>query len=211
MTGLLAVANVKYAVSVFVGWAATALIQSWVDEGKALETAGGIINALPLLGKDPFLVVNGDIWCDFDFSTLPELNTDSQAHLILVNNPAHHPEGDFALSGELIKNSGQPMYTYSGIGIYHPGFFSAQEKGAAPLAPIIREKCEQDLVSGQYHAGRWTDVGTVERLQQLEQQLGNLWLILELTMTVRFISLFSTHNGHWSFVIRQKLKTGTNA
>jgi MurNAc alpha-1-phosphate uridylyltransferase len=144
------------------------------DEGKALETAGGIINALPLLGDEAFLVVNGDIWCDFDFSTLPELNTDRQAHLILVNNPAHHPEGDFALSGELIKNNGQPMYTYSGIGIYHPDFFSTQKKGASPLAPIIREKCEQNLISGQYHAGRWTDVGTLERLQQLEQQLGKL-------------------------------------
>ncbi len=144
------------------------------DEGEALETAGGIINALPLLADEPFLVVNGDIWCDFDFSTLAELGTDRQAHLVLVNNPAHHPKGDFALSGELIKNTGQPMYTYSGIGIYHPDFFSAQKKGASPLAPIIREKCEQNLVSGQYHTGQWTDVGTVERLQQLEQQLSKL-------------------------------------
>jgi len=143
------------------------------DEGDALETAGGIINALPLLGNEPFLVVNSDIWCDFDFSTLAELSADRQAHLVLVNNPAHHPEGDFALSDGLIKNTGQTMYTYSGIGIYHPDFFSAQKKGASPLAPIIREKCEQNLVSGQYHAGRWTDVGTVERLQQLEQQLRN--------------------------------------
>jgi len=141
------------------------------DEGEALETAGGIINALPLLGDEPFLVINGDIWCDFDFSTLPDLCTGKQAHLVLVNNPAHHPEGDFSLSGALIKNTGQLMCTYSGIGIYSPDFFSAQKKGALPLAPIIREKCEQDLVSGQYHAGHWTDVGTLERLQQLEQQL----------------------------------------
>ncbi len=141
------------------------------DEGSALETAGGIINALPLLGDEPFLVVNGDIWCDFDFSTLPTLNANTQAHLVLVNNPAHNPQGDFALQNTLIKNTGETMYTYSGIGIFSTTFFSAQKKGIAPLAPVIREKCEQNLVSGQYHSGRWTDVGTLERLQQLETEL----------------------------------------
>jgi len=141
------------------------------DEGKALETAGGIINALPLLGDKPFLVVNGDIWSDFDFSTLPPLNENTQAHLVLVDNPTHNPEGDFSLQQGLIKNTGETMYTFSGIGIYHPDFFSTQKKGISPLAPIIREKCEKDLISGQHHTGRWTDVGTLERLQQLENQL----------------------------------------
>jgi len=141
------------------------------DENEALETAGGIIKALPLLGDKPFLVVNGDIWCDFDFSTLPELNADTQAHLILVKNPAHNPRGDFALCTDLIKNTGDTMYTYSGIGIYRADFFSTQEEGVTPLAPIIRKKCEDDLVSGQYYAGKWTDVGTLKRLQQLEEQL----------------------------------------
>ncbi len=141
------------------------------DEGEALETAGGIINALPLLGKKPFLVVNGDIWCDFDFSTLPELNNSTQAHLVLVNNPDHNKKGDFALQDGLIKNTGKPMYTFSGIGIYSASFFAEQQAGPLPLAPIIRNKCETGLVSGQYYNGEWTDIGSIERLQELEKQL----------------------------------------
>ncbi len=141
------------------------------DEGNALETAGGIINALPLLGDSPFLVVNGDIWCDFDFTTLPELNDSTQAHLVLVNNPAHNQDGDFALQDDLIKNTGESMHTYSGIGIYSPDFFLNQSSGSVPLAPIIRNKCNDGLVSGQFYDGSWTDVGTLERLQELESQL----------------------------------------
>jgi len=141
------------------------------DEGEALETAGGIIKALPLLGDEPFLVVNGDIWCDYNFSDLPKFKTDKLAHLILVNNPKHNQEGDFALQNGLIKNSAETMYTFSGIGIYRVDFFSEQPAGTSPLAPIIREKCTQDLVSGQYYDGLWTDVGTLERLQELEKQL----------------------------------------
>lgn len=141
------------------------------DEGEALETAGGIINALPLLGDEPFLVVNGDIWCDFDFSTLPALSSNYQAHLVLVNNPEHNPDGDFALHNNLIKNTGSPMYTFSGIGLYCAAFFAEQGSGALPLAPIIRSKCETDLISGQYYNGEWTDVGSIERLQALENQL----------------------------------------
>ncbi len=144
---------------------------TYSDEGEALETAGGIINALPLLGDEPFLIVNGDIWCDFDFSTLPELATEMQAHLVLVKNPPHNLKGDFALQDNKINNIGEAMYTYSGIAVFSAAFFSEQKKGITPLAPIIRKKCENDLVSGQYHAGQWTDVGTIERLQQLEEQL----------------------------------------
>lgn len=141
------------------------------DEGEALETAGGIINALPILGDEPFLVVNGDIWCDLDYSKIETLNSTSQAHLFLVNNPEHNPEGDFALKNNLIKNTGEPKYTYSGIGIYHPEFFQDQTARAAPLAPIIRNKADKDLVSGEIHNGLWTDVGTIERLGILEKQL----------------------------------------
>ncbi len=141
------------------------------DEGQAMETAGGIINALPLLGNEPFLVVNGDIFCDFDFSTLPELSADRQAHLVLVDNPPHNQQGDFSLNNNLIRNTGDIMYTYSGIGIYRSDFFATQKKGISPLTPIIREKCDSDLVSGQLHTGHWTDVGTLERLQQLEEEL----------------------------------------
>jgi MurNAc alpha-1-phosphate uridylyltransferase len=141
------------------------------DEGTALETAGGIINALPLLGDEPFLVVNGDIWCHFDFTGLPGLEEDKQAHLILVDNPDHNEKGDFALEDGLVRSSGDPMHTYSGIGIYSPAFFAEQQPGALPLAPILRKKCEQGLVSGQLYDGLWTDVGTIERLQELEKQL----------------------------------------
>lgn len=146
------------------------------DEGNALDTAGGIINALPLLGDKPFVVVNGDIWCDFDFSTwdistLAKLNENIQSHLVLVKNPEHNQKGDFALQDCLIKNSGDTMYTFSGIGIYSAKFFIEQEPGITPLAPIIRKKCQDNLVSGQLHTGRWTDVGTIERLQDLDDQL----------------------------------------
>jgi MurNAc alpha-1-phosphate uridylyltransferase len=141
---------------------------SYSDEGTALETAGGIIKALPQLGDDPFVVVNGDIWCDYDFSRLPELEPGKQAHLLLVDNPDHNPTGDFALENSLIRNTGNTMYTFSGIGIYTPAFFANQPKGALPLAPIIRSKSDNDMVSGEHHPGRWTDVGTVERLDELE-------------------------------------------
>ncbi len=146
------------------------------DEGVALETAGGIINALSLLGDEPFLVINGDIWCDFDFSALKIQSTlitksKLQAHLILVNNPEHNQQGDFSLQDKLIKNTGSSMSTFSGIGIYKPEFFAETKSGASPLAPLIREKCEENLVSGQFHAGLWTDVGTIERLQTLEDFL----------------------------------------
>jgi len=143
------------------------------DEDEALETAGGIIKALPLLGKEPFLVINGDIWCDYDFSRLPELKTDKQAHLLLVDNPKHNAKGDFALQNGLIRNEAETMHTFSGIGIYRSEFFAEQSSGAAPLAPIIRNKCEDGLVSGEIHDGHWTDVGTIERCKELEVQLTN--------------------------------------
>ena len=146
------------------------------DEGDALETAGGIINALPMLGDKPFVVINGDIWCDFDFSTwdfstLPKLNANIQAHLVLVKNPEHNQKGDFSLQNGLIKNTGDTMHTFSGIGVYSADFFAKQESGISPLAPLIRNKCEDDLVSGQFYDGLWTDVGTIERLHELEEQL----------------------------------------
>ena len=141
------------------------------DEGEALETAGGIINALPLFGDEPFIVVNGDIWCDFDFSTLTALGKNIQSHLVLVNNPAHNQQGDFALQDKLIKNTGDHMYTFSGIGVYTKHFFAGMDTGIAPLAPLIRKKCDNNLVSGQLYDGLWTDVGTMERLQELENAL----------------------------------------
>ena len=109
--------------------------------------------------------------CDFDFSTLIDLKHNEQAHLILVNNPQHNLIGDFALVDNMIHNTGDIMFTYSGIGIYSAEFFAQQQPGVVPLAPIIRSKCEEGLVSGQYYAGSWSDVGTIERLQELEEKL----------------------------------------
>jgi MurNAc alpha-1-phosphate uridylyltransferase len=141
------------------------------DEGEALETAGGIIHALPLLGDEPFLIVNGDIWCDIDFSSLSNLKPSTQAHLILVNNPEHNLSGDFCLQNGLVENTGKEMHTYSGIGIYSAAFFDKQKTGILPLAPILRKKCDDNLVSGELYNGQWTDVGTIQRLDELEKQL----------------------------------------
>ena len=151
-------------------------------EAMALETAGGIANALPLLGNEPFAVVNGDIFCDFDFSSLLtvtnslQANTDT-AHLVLVNNPVQHPEGDFYLQADRIisapsKDSLPTKLTFSGIGLYHPQLFSQISPGTkAPLAPLLRAQIDLGKVSGQPYQGRWVDVGTPQRLNDLDNEL----------------------------------------
>jgi len=144
------------------------------DEGEALETAGGIINALPLLGEEPFLVVNGDIWTDFDFSSLNQkdaLSNGQLAHLILVDNPEHHSQGDFAIENGNLSNKGKDKFTYSGIAIFSPAFFKQAGKGKQPLAPLLRKHADGGLISAQHFNGRWTDVGTLERLQTLDDSL----------------------------------------
>lgn len=143
------------------------------DEGdKALETGGGIYNALPLLGEEPFLVINGDIWTDFPFKQLARTSLTTKAHLVLVNNPAHHPQGDFALTdGLLQQQQTQPNFTYSGIGIYSPSFFQQSENGKYPLAPMIREYISQQQISGELYTGSWWDIGTPQRLEQLQKLL----------------------------------------
>ena len=142
------------------------------DEGEeALETAGGIINALPLLGSDPFIVINGDIWCDFDLASLSSRHTDHEAHLVLVKNPEHNTAGDFALENGLIKNDGNDMLTYSGIGLFAPEFFAETTPGKKALAPILRKKSESNKVSGEVYNGQWVDIGTIERLAQLRSFL----------------------------------------
>ncbi|MDH5710489.1 MAG: nucleotidyltransferase family protein [Gammaproteobacteria bacterium] len=144
------------------------------DEGtQALETAGGIIKALPLLGDEPFLIINGDIFTDYDFNKLIQTNITSEAHLVMVENPDHNHKGDFALEGSWLKNNGEPLYTYSGIGIYSPEFFAGIANGVVALAPILKEKITQQQVSGELFTGAWTDVGTAERLQQLNDQLNS--------------------------------------
>lgn len=137
------------------------------DEGEAaLETGGGIFKALPLLGNDYFLVVNSDIWCNHLLSP-PQIKNNPLAHLILVDNPEHNSQGDFALDSGLVKNS-NPQLTFSGIGWYHPDLFSGCKPGKFPLAPLLREAAEQNRVSGEYYQGEWQDIGTPERLQQIQ-------------------------------------------
>lgn len=147
------------------------------DEGTALETAGGIAYALPLLGDEPFAVINSDIWCDYDFALLAERAEalqagDDMAHLVLVNNPPHHPNGDFCLvEGRLLPAGGSKL-TFSGIGIYRPSLFSRIPRGsAAPLAPLLYEQIAAGRIGGERHDGKWMDVGTPLRLTELDSYL----------------------------------------
>ncbi len=142
-------------------------------ETEALETAGGMANALPLLGGEPFLAVNGDIYCDFDFGSLrmrqmgPEL-----AHLVLVSNPDHHPDGDFALENGQVRNEGDARWTYSGIGVYRPELLAQVRPGEkARLAPLLRAAAARGLVTGEIGPGAWYDIGTPGRLEWIERQL----------------------------------------
>ncbi len=149
-----------------------------------LETGGGMLNALPLLGEAPFIAVNGDIWCDVDFAQLPAA-PDGDAHLVLVDNPAHHPGGDFILDpNSHVHDSGDATrLTFAGIGLYRPSLLAGWRDviGTTPgadalpprfkLAPLLRAAMARGAVSGRHHQGRWTDVGTPERLQQLDAQL----------------------------------------
>lgn len=141
-------------------------------EGEPLETGGGIYRALPLLGQEPFLVVNGDIWTDCSFTGLPRTIA-GLAHLLLVDNPSHNPQGDFVLTGDRVDVAvgDQPRLTYSGIAILHPKLFAGCVGGAFKLAPLLREAMRQGLVSGEHFPGRWVDVGTHERLAEVERLL----------------------------------------
>lgn len=147
-------------------------------EDTALETAGGIAKALPLLGADPFLVINGDVWCDWDVSQAHDLvaqfkkNT-QHAWLLLVPNPLHHPQGDFELLASGIIGSGNTdCHTFSGIGMYDPALFDSITPGqSAKLAPLLRQAISNHAVSGKLYTGTWVDVGTPERLVALDQQI----------------------------------------
>jgi len=144
-------------------------------ERDALETAGGIANALALLGPAPFLVVNADLHADYPFARLRGvLRDDAQAHLVLVDNPPHHPDGDFALVGDRVANEGAAPLTFSGIGVYRPELFSGIAPGTrAALAPVLRAAAARGRVTGERYAGRWVDVGTLERLARLDAELGH--------------------------------------
>lgn len=137
---------------------------------RGLETGGGIVRALPLLGEAPFLVVNGDIWCDLDLSPLLAAPR-GLAHLVLVPNPPHNPDGDFRLAGDRVVASGGEAFTFSGIGVYAPGLFAGCPDGAFRLAPLLRQAVQRGQVTGECHDGGWCDVGTPDRLRALEEAL----------------------------------------
>jgi MurNAc alpha-1-phosphate uridylyltransferase len=143
-------------------------------EASALETAGGIAQALPLLGGGAFLVVNGDVFTDVDFAALARQGRvpGALAHLVLVDNPAHHPRGDFAFDGSHVAESGSALLTFAGIGVYDPELFAGIEPGTrAALAPLLRAAMRAGRVTGTHYQGRWIDVGTAERLAQLDAAL----------------------------------------
>lgn len=141
------------------------------DEKVALETGGGIKRALPLLGDDVFLVVNGDVWCNYDFSTIPVLEADKLAHLVLVDNPAQHPAGDFSIENGLLSNRESNRLTYSGIGLYRPALFADVHQEKFPLAPLLRNAADEKKMTAEYFPGFWSDIGTPERLSQLREKL----------------------------------------
>jgi MurNAc alpha-1-phosphate uridylyltransferase len=135
----------------------------------ALETAGGIREALELLGSDPFLVINADVWCDHPLRP-PAFAADALAHLVLVANPEHHPQGDFTLQDGRVGLSGGPPHTFAGIGWYRPGLFAGLPRGRRALAPLLREAITAGQVTGELHKGDWIDIGTPERLRLLDQK-----------------------------------------
>ncbi|MDD5033700.1 MAG: nucleotidyltransferase family protein [Methylococcaceae bacterium] len=141
------------------------------EEGEeALETGGGIHRALPWLGAEPFLVVNGDIATDYPFERLKQQPA-GLAHLVLAANPPQHPRGDFALEGGKVSADGENRHTFTGIGVYRPELFEACSPGKFPLAPLLRKAMVQGLVSGEIHRGFWMDIGTVQRLREYDERL----------------------------------------
>ncbi|MDX1802556.1 MAG: nucleotidyltransferase family protein [Alcanivorax sp.] len=140
-------------------------------EEVPLETAGGIRKALPLLGREPFVLVNGDIWTDYDLARLMVPRPDP-AHLVLVNNPSHHPQGDFHLTAAgRVRDNQSPALTYAGMARLDPALFRDLPEGEARLAPILTAAMAEDAVSGEHHAGQWWDIGTPERLRELDALL----------------------------------------
>ncbi|MBT1443626.1 nucleotidyltransferase family protein [Shewanella sp. JM162201] len=139
-------------------------------EQDALETAGGILKALPLLGDAPFLVINGDIFID-RLPSLPTLDDSTLAHLFLVDNPSQHPQGDFALDGSRVLAEGDSKLTFAGMGIYRPALFAGLKPGRHALGPLLREHMALGQVSGEHYRDYWCDVGTLERLDGLNHRL----------------------------------------
>lgn len=156
---------------------------AWSREGEPLETAGGIILALPLLQENAasasFVCVNSDIWTDYSFKNLPEVDGEEMlAWLVLVDNPEHHPAGDFILQAGKVQepadNQGQePAYTFSGIGVYHPALFAGLVPGKQSIVPLLKQAMAKGKVGGEHYKGLWFDIGTPERLSALDELLNS--------------------------------------
>jgi N-acetyl-alpha-D-muramate 1-phosphate uridylyltransferase len=144
---------------------------SYTEEGPVpLETGGGIVNALPLLGADPFVVVSGDIWTDFDFMKL-RLAADADAKVVLVPNPAHHPRGDFGLEGDRVVARENDRLTYANIGLYRPEMFSGCAVGRFPLVQVLERSIAAGRLRGEVHQGEWMNIGTAQQLAALDARL----------------------------------------
>ncbi len=146
------------------------------EPAKGLETAGGIMQALPLLGSKPFIVVNGDIWTDYPFNSLMRLSLqDNLGYIVLVDNPAHHPQGDFGLTAQQVIVPQKTAFTFSGIALYTQEFFvhygKEETEDKIALAPLLRKAIANKRLGGEYYAGQWYDIGAPERLRYLDQQL----------------------------------------
>lgn len=143
----------------------------WSDEQpEALETGGGIFQALPRLGSGPFAVINGDLWTDYPFARLRAVKCD-WAHLVLVPNPPQHAAGDFALQGARVREDGDRRHTFSGIAVYHPRLFAGCSPGRFSVVPLLRAAMRDRVVTGELYRGAWDDIGTVERLEALRRAL----------------------------------------
>jgi MurNAc alpha-1-phosphate uridylyltransferase len=136
----------------------------------ALGTGGGIKQALPFLGEAPFAIINGDVFSSYPLARLRAIKCD-HAHLVLVPNPAHNPKGDFVLQGGYVNEDGQPRNTFSGISVYHPRFFATAPNGSFSVVPMLQAAMALQQVTGQLYKGVWHDIGTIERLEALREQL----------------------------------------
>ena len=138
-------------------------------ENPILETGGGIAFALPLLGEAPFLVVSADIFTDFPFERLPA-SPKGLIHMVMVDNPPHHPKGDYALAGDNILENGEPRLNFAGIAVYRPELFVDCPKGAFPISTLFKKAIQAQRVTGEYYAGLWHNIGTPEQLTELNEQ-----------------------------------------
>jgi N-acetyl-alpha-D-muramate 1-phosphate uridylyltransferase len=142
---------------------------AYSEEGPVpLETGGGIHRALPFLGPDPFLVVNSDVWTDLDFTRIATLEEGADARLLLVPNPPHHPRGDFGLDGDFVVEREADRFTYTGIGVYRPGFFAGCTAGKFPLLPLLKRAIGARRLHGEVYGGEWLDIGSPDRLAWLD-------------------------------------------